>query len=52
MAEESPDAKCDCHYLDHAISVVVVGASGDLAKKKVKQRKGQGHCKLAVYSRA
>lgn len=29
-------AKDDCNYLAHALSVVVVGASGDLAKKKVR----------------
>lgn len=25
----------DCKYLPYALSIVVVGASGDLAKKKV-----------------
>lgn len=28
--------KHDCNYLAHALSIVVVGASGDLAKKKVR----------------
>lgn len=30
-------AKTDCNYLAHALSIVVVGASGDLAKKKVSE---------------
>lgn len=32
MAERK---KSGCGYLQHALSIVVVGASGDLAKKKV-----------------
>lgn len=30
-----PGEKTGCNYLAHALSIVVVGASGDLAKKKV-----------------
>ena len=34
-SQRMPGEKTDCNYLDHALSIVVVGASGDLAKKKV-----------------
>lgn len=37
-AEQMATHKHDCTYLDRALSIVVVGASGDLAKKKVKKR--------------
>lgn len=33
--DKMPGDKHDCNYLAHALSIVVVGASGDLAKKKV-----------------
>ena len=34
-AEKMPGDKAGCNYLVNALSIVVVGASGDLAKKKV-----------------
>lgn len=35
IEKEHSSGKHDCGYLVNALSIVVVGASGDLAKKKV-----------------